>query len=170
MIRSALSSLHQNIPTHNTGLAIFLSVIQKLGIDILPVTWNALKAFNRGGTADIHQAVVDIEITFAFKRASRLLKQKKEAEAFWALISEVIVLGNPVIRDHPNIINIEGICFEIDADDVRPVLVFEKAQLGDLEQFLGTTEWNDGLFDMQLSLCADIACAIMALHQCSMIS
>ena len=44
-------------------LAIFISVIRKLDIDFLPVTWNALEAFSRGGTADIHQSLVDIETT-----------------------------------------------------------------------------------------------------------
>ena len=149
-------------------LAIFVSVIQKLEIEFLPVTWNALEAFSRGGTADIHQSVVDIETTFAFKRAFRLFKQKKEAAAYRALITEVLALGNPTIWDHPNVIDIEGICFEIDAGDVRPVLVFEKAQHGDLQQFVGTTAWNDGSLDMRLSLCVDIACAIMVLHQCGM--
>lgn len=65
--------------------------------------------------------------------------------------------------------DIEGICFEVDAGDVRPVLVFQKAQHGDLQQFLGTTKWIDGSFDMRLSLCVDIGCAILALHQCGMI-
>lgn len=156
-------------PGSQFDLAIFLSVIQKLDIEFLPVTWNALEAFNRGGTADIHQSAVDIETTFAFKRASRLFKQGKEAAAYRALISEVLVLGNPVICDHPNVVDIEGICFEVDAGDVRPVLVFQKAQHGDLQQFLGTTEWIDGSFDMRLSLCVDIGCAILALHQCGMI-
>ena len=150
-------------------LAIFVSVVQNLDLEFLLVTWNALEAFSRGGTADIRQSIVDIETTFAFKRASRLFQQKKEVAAYRALVSEVLVLGNPVMWDHPNIIDLEGICFEIDADDVRPVLVLEKAQLGDLQQFLGTREWNDVSFDMRLSLCVDAACAIMALHQCGMI-
>ena len=150
-------------------LAIFLLVIQKLDIDFLPMTWNALEAFNRGGTADIHQSAVDIETIFAFKHASRLFKQGKEAAAYRAFISEVLALGNPVIWDLPNVVDIKGICFEVDAGDAQPVLVFQKAKHGDLQQFLGTTEWIDGLFDMWLSLCVDIGCAILALHQCGMI-
>jgi hypothetical protein len=152
-------------------LAIFLSVIQKLDIEFLPVTRNALEAFGHGGSADIHQAVVNIDTAFAFKHASRLFDERGEVDAYRALVSEVLVLGNPAVRDHPNVIDLEGICWEFDAKDLhlRPVLVFEKAQHGDLQRFLSTTEWNDSSFEMRLNLCVDIACAIMALHQCGMI-
>jgi hypothetical protein len=110
-------------------LAIFLSVIQKLDIEFLPVMRNAFEAFGRAGTADIRQAVVNIDTAFAFKHASRLFDERGEVDAYRALVSEVLVLGNPAVRDHPNVIDLEGIYWEFDAKDLhlRPVLVFEKS-------------------------------------------
>ena len=54
---------------------------------------------------------------FAFKRItladkSRLGTQDEE-KAFNTLVHEISILSHPLIRHHQNIVNLEGICWEI---------------------------------------------------------
>jgi hypothetical protein len=47
----------------------FLSIAQNLEIDFLPITWQpALSCIGQGGTAKIRQALVNLQMSFAFKR------------------------------------------------------------------------------------------------------
>jgi len=84
---------------------------------------------------------------------------------FLPLISEVLILSQPPIRSHPNIVNLEGICWEITprTEKAVPVLVFEKA-VWDLQQFMKVNEGMNMSIDDRLKICADIGNAIMALH------
>ncbi|KAA8895939.1 serine/threonine protein kinase japonica group [Sphaerosporella brunnea] len=148
-------------------LVSFLSVAQQFNIDFLPVMWNALEPFGKGGTADINESVVNIKTNFAFKRTSRLFKRKKRDEnTFRALISEVFILATPSIRSHPNIVDLEGICWEIVDDDenMSPVLVFLKSEKGDLGQYLCSADGTQSSFDTRLNICLDIGRAIAVLH------
>jgi hypothetical protein len=81
------------------------------------------------------------------------------------LISEVLILSRPPIQSHPNIINLEGICWEINprTEEAVPILVFEKA-VWDLQQFMNVVKGADMSIDDRLKICADIGSAIMALH------
>ena len=74
-------------------------------------------------------------------------------------------MSQPPIRSHPNIVDLEGICWEIEpkADKAVPVLVFEKASW-DLQQFMNMREGMDMVFEDRLKICADIGSAITALH------
>lgn len=89
-----------------------------------------------GGTAKIDQALVNLQTSFDFKR----IKQKDKAKTeliFREVISEIIVLSRPAIRQHPNIVELQGLRWDIPPDDkVRPVLVLEKSHFRDLCQFL----------------------------------
>jgi hypothetical protein len=84
---------------------------------------------------------------------------------FLPLVSEVLILSQPPIQNHPNIINLEGICWEIKprTEKVVPVLVFEKATW-DLKQFLSAQEGMNMSMDDRLKICGDIGSAIVALH------
>ena len=53
-------------------------------------------------------------------------------------------------------------------DGVWPVIVLDKAPLGDLNYFLNTEEGKNLIFEKRVDLCAGIASAIRALHGCSM--
>ena len=46
----------------------FLGAAQSLNIDFLPITWQpALDIVGEGGTAEIRQALINVQMTFAFK-------------------------------------------------------------------------------------------------------
>jgi len=84
-------------------------------------------------------------------------------------MSEVSVLGNPFIRDHPNIVDLEGITWELDNENLIPVFVFQKAQLGSLDHYLRSEGRMSSLED-RLKICLDVGKAIAALHSTSMCS
>jgi serine/threonine protein kinase len=110
-----------------------------------------------------------LQMSYAFKRIkwSRLARSN-ESRNFQALISEVLVLGHPLIRKHPNIIRLEGICWDFPPGDDRvwPVLVFEKAQNGDLARFLNSDPGKHINFENRLKLCANVAAALKFMHSC----
>jgi hypothetical protein len=84
---------------------------------------------------------------------------------FLPLMMEVLILSQPLIQSHPNIVSLEGVCWEVKprTEKVIPVLVFEKAAW-DLQQFMNVSEGVNMSIDERLKLCADIGSAIMTLH------
>jgi hypothetical protein len=160
LARSVTTDLHYDFLT-------FLAIAQHLNIDFLPITWQpALAKVGNGGTAEIRQALVNLQMSFAFKRLIPTQFAKSEDKIFQALIAEILVLGHPSIRSHPNIIRLEGICWDVDPEDekVWPVLMFEKTQHGDLHTFMKRGVGVGLSFEDKLSLCADVAMAIMDMH------
>lgn len=85
-------------------------------------------------------------------------------------MSEVLILSQPVIHTHPQIVKLEGICWEIlpRTEKAVLVLVFEKAAW-DLQQFMNVREGMNMSIDGRLKICADIGSAIMALHAYGML-
>ena len=152
-----------------------LSVAQQYKVDFLPITWlHALGPLGRGATAEISQSLISIQTGFAFKRsysptAATSYTPHEVDTSLRTLVSELLVLENPLIRCHPNIIDLQGICWEVKADseDVWPVLVFERAQLGDLQMFMDSEDGRNSSFDTRIELCIGIAKAIMIMHSCS---
>lgn len=99
---------------YNYDFLDFLGVAQSLKIHFLSITWQpALDKVGEGGTAKIRQALIDIRMTFAFKRLKHPLHGEQESRNLRALIAEISILGHPAIRPHPNIITIEGICWDV---------------------------------------------------------
>ncbi len=150
----------------------FLAICQWREIDILGITWqSALNRIGSGATAHIHQSEINPQTSFAFKRITLSTFGSDEQSIFRALISEVLVLGHPVVRGHANIVKLMGVCWDIAGNDdgaytVWPVLVYEKAECGDLCQFM-ESETGKGLsFDQRLELCIDIGTALMVMHSC----
>jgi hypothetical protein len=144
----------------------FLGIAQSLKIDFLPTTWQpALDTVGLGGTAEIRQALLNLQMSFAFKRLIST-QPAERAKNFQALIAEISVLGQSSIRDHPNIIKLEGICWDIipETGNVWPVLVFEKAQLGDLLAFMEQGAGKTLSLEDRLQLCVDIATAVADMH------
>ena len=98
----------------NDFIAI-LETCQNLEIDFLPITWQpALETLGVGGQAEVHQSLVTAALSFAFGRI-KLGASTREAEraAYQALRSQLLVLGNPIIRSHPNVISLIGVCWDI---------------------------------------------------------
>jgi len=151
-------------------LITFLAVAQKMQVDILPITWqSARNMVGRGATSTIYEALINSQTSFAFKCISDDQKQKLwKTNNFQTLINEVTVLSQ--LREHPNIVELQGICWDVTADDeVWPVLVFEKAQFGDLYNFLKLPVGRDLSIPERLSLCVDIGTAIIDMHSHGMI-
>jgi hypothetical protein len=146
----------------------FLELAQRLHFDFLPITWHpALERVGQGATSEIRQALITLNLNFAFKRVrqSRQLRSEKNS-TFQTLVTELLVLGYPSIRNHPNMSSLYGICWDVSLDDGRvwPVFVFQKSEFGDLENFMKTDVGKEMSLENRLWLCADIATAVAELH------
>lgn len=144
-------------------LITFLSVVQKSNIYFLPISWQpALGILGEGGTGAISQSALSLAMTLAFKRFH---SSGDLEDPFLPLITEVSILSQAPIQEHPNIINLEGVCWEVKpgTEEVLPVLVFEKATW-DLHQFMKVEEGMKMTIYDKLKVCTDIGAAIMALH------
>ena len=150
-------------------LISFLAIAQHLKIDFLPITWQpALENIGEGGTARIHQSLITLRLSFAFKRIKPSERVKwGETRIFQTLISEISILGNPSIRTHFYIAPLQGICWDISQEGtVWPVLVFEKAQFGNLKEFLKSERGQNLSLEERLDFCIDIGTAIRDMHLC----
>ena len=146
-----------------TDLIAFLSVVQKCNVDYLPITWQpALSTLGIGGSGTISQSTFMPKKPLAFKRFH---DSENSDDSFLPMMSEVLILSQPPIQNHPNIVDLEGICWEIKPRTERavPVLVFEKASW-DLQQFMNVREGMGMTFEDRLKICADVGGAIAALH------
>ena len=148
-----------------SDLIAFLSIVQKCDVDYLPITWQpALNTLGVGGSGTISQSTFIAERPLAFKRFHDRDSENPDG-GFLPMMSEVLILSQPPIRNHPNIVDLEGICWEIkpSTEKAVPVLVFEKASW-DLQQFMNVREGVDMSFEDRLKICANIGDAIVALH------
>ena len=149
-------------------LLSFLAAAQRCEVDMLPITWQHDRNFiGSGGTADLSQTRVDMYTSLAFKRmrpseGNETLKR----ENFKALTSELLVYKYPPIIEHPNILQLEGFCWEVGSDDseLLPVLVFAEAELGDLQKFMQTKAGRKTSFKEKMQWCLAILDALEVLH------
>lgn len=168
--QSAIGGVQESPLSHCDFLS-FLAISQYLRIDILPITWQpALEDSGEGGTAQISQSIINAHLNFIFKRTnlSSPVSQKKWADSltYRALISEVRVLRSKHIRDHPNILQLQGICWEVVSvpQTVRPVLVFEKAQLGNMRAFMESNLGKSLCLEDRMHLIVALASALRLMH------
>jgi hypothetical protein len=140
-----------------------LALAQRLQVPFLPITWRAALGAINGGQAEIYQSLINAQTSLAFK-LFRSHQRKKESE-LQELINEIVVLAHPLIRQHPHVVRLEGICWDIPRDEhISPVLVFEKAQTGDLYRFLRSGQ-GERLSTMdRLNICVDIGIAVRDMH------
>ena len=153
--------------SHNDFIS-FLAVAQYYEIDFVSLAWEQARGrLGRGGTSEIWQSSYDKRTDFVFKRMRSAITDSDDQENdFNALVSEISILSHPLIRHHQNIVKLEGISWEIHpkSHKVWPVLVLEKAQLGDLRTFMNSEEGRSTTMRDRLELCTDVASAIIALH------
>ncbi|KAH5159501.1 hypothetical protein HBH69_056890 [Parastagonospora nodorum] len=152
-------------------LLSLLGIVQELKVDLLPITWQpALSEIGQGGSARINQSQINLETSFAFKRFKWIHKNRDQA--LWkALISEVSILASRDIREHPHVVQLEGICwepFEQEAS-VRPVLLFEKSAFGDVFKFANSESGHQASLRDILRICTDVAIAVQDLNRCGVI-
>ena len=173
-------------PLDRYDLITFLGVAQKLRIQFLSIIWQpTLDRIGQGATAEIRESIATINFSFAFKRPS--VRSSFDFEEFErrllpCLIDEISILGHPRIRKHSNIIDLEGICWEIiSGKDMRisreipvdftvgdqgivPVLVFQKSRYGDLYHFMMQDGGKELGFSDKIDICIDVARAIAEMH------
>lgn len=146
----------------------FLGAAQSLEVDLLPITWQEpLDSVGSGGTAEIRQASLSSEMSFAFKRIDWFQAGvMDEGRAMQLLRNELITNRQPALRESKNFLKLEGICWDLKLSTkaVRPVLVFEKTVHGDLERFLRSEPGKSLTMEQTLSLCWDVALAVQTLH------
>jgi hypothetical protein len=144
------------------GFIAVLALIQRLEIDILPITWHVtLGSLGQGGQGKINQALVNIQTSFAFKQFKRV----SQSDPFREIVQEIVVLRHPVVHDHPHIIQLIGICWDIPYNNqVWPVLVFEKTHLGDLYHFARCSIGRDLCLEDKLKVCVEISIALRDMH------
>ena len=145
----------------------FLGVAQKMRIHFLPIRWQpGMGLAGKGGTAKIHQGLANIEKSFAFKQMRKTRSPMEEAQYLSALIAEISVLSHFVIATHKNIVKIEGVCWDVypGGEKVWPVLVFEKAPYGDLNDFMTNGVGRELNIEKRLSILSDVALALRDLH------
>ena len=143
-----------------SDLIAFLSTVQKCNVDYLHITWQpALSTLGAGGSGTISQSTFLTKKPLAFKRFH------DSDDGFLPMMSEVLILSQPPIQNHPNIVDLEGVSWEIKprTEKAVPVLIFEKASW-DLQQFMNVREGMDMTVEDRLNICADIGGAIVALH------
>lgn len=158
--RNARNEIHYDVTT-------LLGIAQKLHIDQLATNWNAVDAFGHGATSDIKHSVQETNLHLAFKRTNRLYDRVSESEFYKVLITEIFVLGTPIIRDHPTIVDLEGIYWEINSQGlVLPVLVYQRTVHDNLAKFLSTDDGKALSIEQRLRLCMDVAAGLAALHTC----
>jgi len=126
MTRFSASTDHTNLD-FQSDLIAFLSIVQRCNVDYLAISWQpSLGTLGSGGSSTITQSTFILDMPLAFKRFH---DDGDSGMDFRPLISEVLILSQPPIQSHPNIINLEGICWEIkpNIEKAYPVLIFEKA-------------------------------------------
>ncbi|KAK3384638.1 hypothetical protein B0T24DRAFT_568008 [Lasiosphaeria ovina] len=149
----------------NYDLIDTLALAQRLGVHFLPIAWQApYRPLGRGRQAAINQTLVSLQTSLAFKSFG--LSAQGSESAMQELINEMVVLSLPDVHTHPHIVQLQGLCWEVSSNgQVSPVLVFEKANLGNLGHFVESAGGDSALsLEDRLNLCVDIGIAVRDMH------
>lgn len=152
-----------------------LACAQHCRVDFTGFSWvNAQGTLGRGGQGVVAQTRASLDTVFAFKRR-RPPGQGRWArdDAFREICSEIMALGHEDLRRHENIVQLIAISWEI--ENVRdwkfkrdvviwPVMILEKADLGDLGHFLRGKGVETELAT-RVRMCAGIASALAVVHR-----
>ena len=105
------ASTSRTKPIVQSDLIAFLSIVQKFEVDYLPITWQpALGTLGEGGSGSISQSTYMTKNPLAFKR---FYDSGDSDGGFLPMMSEVLILSQPPIQNHPNIVDLQGITWEI---------------------------------------------------------
>lgn len=160
--------------SHHPNLIRLLQAATVLKVPVLPLTWDpAFEALGQdGATSRVNQSPLNAALEFAYKRfnpESNDIHTTQEAfrrMQYDAMIAELTILSCPNIRRHENIVSFIGICFEVSSapDEVLPVIVFKKAEHGDLPLFLAGNLSLDA--SSLTAICGEVAKGIQIMHNC----
>lgn len=160
-------SVHSITPYND--LISFLGVAQYFQLDMLPVIWHAELEDAFGGTSQILRSLVNSRVSFAFKRPLTAEREDMDdSPVFARLVSEISVLEHPAIRMHPNVVSLRGICWHAKTHRsehrIWPVLVFDKADYGNITTFLGSHRGLSMSIRDRLDLCLGVGEALATMH------
>ena len=153
----------------------FLQHAQKLNVRILPLVWEPglEKVGLEGATGRVSQSPWNSQMQFAFKRFrpdlidTNLSETQFRKRQYDAMINEITILSSQTIKDHANIALLIGVGFDVvqPTGQIWPVLVFFKANCGDLVAFI--SENQSVAEDLLLGICCEVSKGLHALHDCS---
>lgn len=121
-----------------------------------------------GASGIVHDQTLSSERGIIFKRY-RTTPQSSRRDVFKAIISEIMVLKHPVLAKHPNIVDLDGITWDVEVErgqppQITPVLVLKRAEHGNLAEFFRTSHGRNLSLEQRLRLCIDVALALDAMH------
>jgi serine/threonine protein kinase len=148
-------------------LLAFLSLVQSCEVDILPVMWYPALKVGRGGFAVLNGSPVNEEFGFVFKRLANVENRPGEDfKSFGSIMTELAILMHHNVRRHANVVDLYGICWEVNPEEGRilPVLVLERARIGDLLQLRDAKEGRNMSVETKLSICCQVAKGLAMLH------
>jgi hypothetical protein len=170
-----------SLPDSRWNLVTFLCIAQTLSVDLLPITWHsALEQAGIGATATLRERLVNVSLSLLFKRVhprhfAHLPEAVAERMTFKTLSTEMWIARHHGVVKSPYLINLEGVSWDVEKDGrVWPVLVYEKAEHGSLEEFLKKTSVTSShtsaltSFSEKVQICAQIAQGIATLHKAGM--
>jgi hypothetical protein len=161
--------------TDHSNFIYFCAEAQALGIDFLPITWQPhIGLRGIGGTSKIQQSLLSVDLSLAFKSIDigsvPGARQHQEFRTIYSLFrAEIQHMRDPRVLRCPHIMLVEGVCWNIDSVDgfVNPVLVYERAVLGDLYDYMTSGEGRSLDIETRIKICRDIAIGLETLHECS---
>jgi hypothetical protein len=168
---SSKHTVNRKLRGESGDLISFLAVAHRHGLDISAIAWELpLGAIGEGGTARVNQSTLNLQWSLAFKRPAAVAIDRSSGEMsqdYQVLMSEIMVLCHTATRNHPNIVTLEGVCWDFHpkTGDAWPVLIFEKAQEGNLGDLMGSEAGRAMNFSERLQLCQDVARALTNLHR-----
>ncbi|KAK8030033.1 hypothetical protein PG993_011324 [Apiospora rasikravindrae] len=153
---------NSSIGEEHNDLISFLAAAQVYGIDVTPLTWLPhLESLGSGNRTEVSQSLVNAQLSLAFKRYD------SQGNPYRFLLPELCILGQEPLRSHPNIVRLEGVCFETlpEHSTILPVLVLKKAVHGNLSEFMATEPGRNMNLDIRIQLLRQITEALNVLHQ-----
>jgi hypothetical protein len=178
---SSATPVHETAPVP-CNFITFLAAAQNLGVPFLPITWQPKRpSLGEGGTSQIGQALINLQTSLAFKRVSdkdKLTTPKEEI--LRRCVNEMTVLWHPAIRSNPNLVELQGICWDISPktqeraeatqapslndETVWPVFVFEKSHFENLYHFARLPLGRELSMTDRLKICLQLGKAIAHMH------
>jgi hypothetical protein len=167
---------------HNDLLS-FLSVVQHFNFDFLELKWtDGMAPLGNGANAEVRELFIMDKLELAFKRHRALMPQSspgrnyngheqcstqsREERIFNEMVAEVTILGHPVVQHHQNFVKLRAVYWELlpGVTQPWPVLVLEKADIGNLWFFGSSLEGLQMSIEQRLTICLDIGSAVSVLH------